>query len=124
MRSRFAWVSLWVSLCLTACYGVPAQEVLGPRDTLARTEPEQRCERVVELIESNTTSRPYREVSRISVTCHPSARDMCQRRLRERACRLGADAVLVSETVAGTGDARPPYSQSQVSASGVAIAFR
>ena len=41
MRSWFAWVSL----CLTACYGVPAQEVLGPRDTLARTEPEQRCER-------------------------------------------------------------------------------
>jgi hypothetical protein len=121
MRTRLL---LSLAFGVAACGAFPNHtDALGPREFVQRTQPEPRCDHLVELVDISATSRPYEEVSRLSVTCHPSARSLCERRLRERACALGADAVVLMDS-GPDGTAKPPYSQSQVAQSGLAIRFR
>ena len=82
------------------------------------------CGRLVEIWERfPPTDRPYREIATISVTCYPGALTLCERRMRHRACELGADAVIAMEPQ-GTGT--PPGSslQSYVARSGKAIRYQ
>jgi uncharacterized protein YbjQ (UPF0145 family) len=123
--SDLSWkLSVLGALLACACAGLAEpREALGPPEFVQRTKPEPSCDHVVELVQSGATDRPYDEVSRISVTCHPSAQEICERRLRARACTLGADAVLLMPPDSeGTG--KPPYSQSQIAQSGVAVRYR
>lgn len=72
------------------------------QEMVAQSKPPPRCERLVEVLRQSDTPRPYDEVSRLSVTCHPSLPDMCERSLRARACELHADAVLLMPNNDGT----------------------
>jgi hypothetical protein len=113
-----------VGLSLTACsaMGVPRpQDSQAPHDFYAQLRPEgATCDREVAILPSSGASgRKYKELASISATCSPGSQ-LCERRLKDRACELGADAVILTEPSSGPN---PPggSSQSLVSQSGRAV---
>ncbi|HET9957831.1 MAG TPA: hypothetical protein VFQ61_25210 [Polyangiaceae bacterium] len=58
------------------------------------------CSTDVPLLREGEVNRPYEEVSRLSSTCYPGTPAVCERTLKERACQLSADALLVQRSVA------------------------
>ncbi|MFZ5893198.1 MAG: hypothetical protein ACOY0T_19215 [Myxococcota bacterium] len=115
---------LLLPLLASACWGVPhPRESLGPKEFVERAKPERSCDHLVEVVDTSAAARPYQELSRMTATCHPTAPSLCERRLRERACSLGADAVLLTPTEA---DRTPnsPYAHSQIAQNGIAVRWR
>jgi hypothetical protein len=95
-----------------AAPGDAYQQALGPR-------PE--CEPMVELLRSPTLAqRPYRELASLSATCSPGSRELCERRLLDRACQLRASAVILTPD-AGGGTPPGASTQSRISMSGRAV---
>lgn len=91
--------------CLVAClvncgYGLTprTEDAAAPGDAYRQVlGPRPSCEPMVELLRSSAEARrPYREVGSLSATCSPGARELCERRLLERACELQASAVILS----------------------------
>jgi len=112
----------------SACAGGPAltprlEDASAPHDFYKALNPgERKCKRDVPVLHENEVGdRKYHEVSAISATCYPGAPNVCQQTLRERACELKADALILSESP--EGGATPPGAsgQSAVSVSARAV---
>ena len=53
------------------------------------------CDHLVEFLSARTpVTRAYSKLASISVSCYYAAQKTCERRLVERACDLGGDAVI------------------------------
>jgi hypothetical protein len=82
---------------------------------------EKPCERPILVFPASAApGRPKRELANISATCSPGSVELCERRLKERACALGADAILLGESEPGPNPAGGSR-QSQVSRSARAV---
>lgn len=118
-------VVLLGSIALAAgCFGTPRvedahapraywEEVVGSR--------ESKCDRPIDVVPAHAMlGRARREVANITVSCYPGVPWVCERLLKERACELGADAVLLSDAEPGPNPAGGSR-QSMVSKSGRAV---
>ena len=79
------------------------QDAHAPRDFYAQIRPpESKCEREIAVLPAGSTpGRPHKEVASLSATCSPGSIEVCERRMQERACELGADAVVLVEPSPG-----------------------
>jgi len=93
-----------------------AQDAPAPLDFYKEaTEKEKPCDRPVKVLPAGSSlGRPYREIASLSATCSPGSTELCERRLKERACELGADALLLSDAEPGPNPNNVPI-QSLVS---------
>ena len=99
------------------CVGTPRmQDAPAPRDFYKEvSEKETPCDRPVSVVPAGSLpARPYREIANLSATCSPGSMDLCERRLKQRACELGADALLLEEAAGGPNPSAVPI-QSLVS---------
>ena len=81
------------------------------------------CDNLIEALSSSApVTRPYTTIASISVSCYYGATSACKRRLVERACDLGGDAVILEAT-----EAKPAPTgilpQKEVTQSGKVIRF-
>jgi hypothetical protein len=97
---------LGISLGLVGCVTTP-REVPTVQDLIKHSKPAPRCEHLVEFVDRDRANRPYTELSRASVTCHPALPDLCERSLRDKACEVGADAVLLVPATSGASRSVP-----------------
>jgi hypothetical protein len=120
---------LWWAVLISAdgLCGGPAltprlEDTHAPRDFYAQVHREEpACDRQVTVFPPGAAvGRPYKEVSSLSGTCSPGAIDVCEARMKQRACELGADAVILSEPSPGPNPAGAS-GQSIVSRSGRAV---
>jgi hypothetical protein len=79
------------------------QDSSAPRDFYAQFSREKpACDREVAVLPAgSSTGRTYKEVASISATCSPGSIELCEERLKSRACELGADAVIETEPAPG-----------------------
>jgi hypothetical protein len=126
MPFRCAWhVAMLASLCgCSAIWPMRPEDATAPGDYYHSVRPEKStCSRAIQLWPTQPPSdRRYRQIAEISVTCYPGAITVCERGLRERACQMGADAVIA---LPAEGGGTPPgaSAQSLVSRSGRAIRY-
>ena len=116
-------IALVASLAVSACITTPRPEdAQATREFLSvDTYREKECDHPVAMIPAGApTGRPRRELANISATCYPGSLWLCERRLKERACALGADAVLLTDAEPGPNPAGGSR-LSQVSQSGRAV---
>ena len=92
MKTTYA---LLLSLASFACASTPP-EMPTVQELVKRSEPAPQCEHLIEFVDAGSVNRPYSEVSRVSVSCHPSLPELCRRSLEEKACSHHADAVLLA----------------------------
>jgi hypothetical protein len=116
-----------LSALLCGCGATPAltprlEDASAPPDYLRALRPhESKCHPEVPVLDADEVEgRASDEVSTISATCYPGAPEACKRTLADRACELKADAVILSEPVAG-GSPPGASGQSQMSLSGRAV---
>jgi hypothetical protein len=97
-------------------------DAAAPGDALEQAAgPRASCEPLVELLRSASAARrPYRELASLAATCSPGARELCERRLLERACELRASAVILSPDEPG-GTPLGGSKLSRISVSGRAV---
>jgi hypothetical protein len=120
----------WLLLCLVGISSSGCKYLFAPRpedapalkdfhSQLTRGEGPV-CAHVISLLEPGQVTRPYKVILSLSATCSPGSVQLCEDRLIERACRLGADAVVLDGVEDG---ASPPGAspQSLVSRGGRAI---
>jgi hypothetical protein len=107
-HSRFALLLLMLGGCSPALTPRP-QDYNAPRDFYAQVRPpESKCDREIVVLPAGATpGRPNKEVASLSATCSPGATDVCERRLKDRACELGADAIVLVEPTPGPNPAGP-----------------
>ena len=100
------------------------QDAQAPHDFYKQvSEKEVTCDRPVKVLPPGALpGRPHREVASLSATCSPGSIELCERRLRERACALGADALLLTESESGPNPAAAPM-HTQVSRSARALVW-
>src|SRR5690349_22182849 len=123
VMSRSVMVILGSIALVAGCLGAPRiEDAHAPRAYWDSVNgPEPKCDRPLAVIPAHAVSgRPHREIANISVTCYPGVLWVCERRLKERACELGADAVLLSDALPGPNPAGGSR-QSTVSQSGRAV---
>jgi len=97
--------SIWctvVGLGLAGCNFMATpriEDAPAPSDYYRLAKPsERKCKRDVPILEANRAGgRPYEELKTLSATCYPGTPGVCEQTLLERACELGADALLVLE---------------------------
>src|SRR5256885_10616621 len=79
------------------------EDAHAPRDFYAQIHPaESKCDRDVAVFPAGAApGRPHREIASLSATCSPGAIDVCERRMKDRACELAADAVILVEPGSG-----------------------
>ena len=125
--SRLAAATLALAWLATACTSRPAltprlQDASAPGDFYRALRPAERtCERDVAVLSAaEVGGRSYREVSMISATCYPGAPNACRQTLRQRACELHADALILTDGESG-GTPLGASSQSVVSLSAHAV---
>jgi hypothetical protein len=110
---------------LPACLALTPhpEDAQAPRDFYRQVRPPaSTCKRMVEVLSPETPiRRPYKELSALSATCSPGARSVCERRLKDRACERGADAVLLNADAGPTPAGAS--SLSEISVSGRAVAW-
>ena len=101
-------LALLVTSCGVRPVYVPRSDG-SPRGDIAleRARPESHCERDVRLLR-DAPSAPFVEVRTLSVSCDAGRPDECDEALRQRACTLGADAVIVAQERGGASG--PPGS--------------
>jgi hypothetical protein len=92
------------------------QDSQAPRDFYKQaSEKEMPCDHPIKVFPAGSLpGRPHREVASLSASCSPGSLELCERRLKERACALGADALLLLDGESGPNPAAPPM-QSLVS---------
>jgi len=88
------------------------EDQAAPRDAykqLTQARATSKCERKVQLFRSTAeVLRPYRQASLLSATCSPGTPSVCDEVILERACALGADAVILE----GASSKGTPWSAS------------
>jgi len=98
----------------TACAVVtpPFQHVPATAETYASLQPaEHACGREIPVLPATTPMMAsYRDVGSVSVTCYPGVLGLCDRRLQDGGCRLGADAVI---RAAAIDEVPPPLGASK-----------
>jgi hypothetical protein len=116
-----------LSALLSGCGATPAltprlEDSSAPSDYVRGLLPhESKCHPEVPVLDADEVEgRAYDEISTISATCYPGAPGACKRTLADRACELKADAVILSEPVAG-GSPPGASGQSQTSLSARAV---
>jgi hypothetical protein len=123
-RSTSVFAVLVAASAMAGCIGtIPRPEdASAPRDFYKQvSEKEKPCDRPVQLLPPGAPlGRRYRELANLSATCSPGSVELCERRLKERACALGADALLFSDAESGPNPAAAPI-QSLVSRSARAL---
>jgi len=127
---KIGWVvasSAWA--ILVGCAGGPvltprSEDAAAPRDfyhSLVPAEPQ--CKRDVPVLEAaEVGGRAYHEVSALSATCSPGSPSVCRQQLRERACELNADALILEESSSG-GTPPGASGQSQTAMSARAVTW-
>jgi len=109
---------------LGACWAATPrpEDAHAPRDFYAQLRPrEPKCDRDIAILPAGATpGRANKEVASLSATCSPGAIDVCETRMKERACELGADAVVLIESSPGPNPVGAS-GQTLVSRSGRAI---
>ena len=80
------------------------QDSQAPRDFYAsqlhREKPT--CDKQVAILPAGASiGRAYKEVASLSATCSPGSPDICEQSLKNRACELAADAVIMSDRSPG-----------------------
>ena len=75
------------------------EDAPAPTDYYRLAKPsERKCPRDVPILRANQAGgRPYEELKSLSATCYPGTPGVCEQTLLERACELGADALLMQE---------------------------
>jgi hypothetical protein len=124
---KAASIAAAVSLLGCGLAGTPrAQDAPAPRDFYAQLKPDDppACRRPVRVFEPSASLPGYQVMSSMSVTCSPGALDVCERRLRARACELQADAVILEEASGPAGVPPGASSQSLVTRGGRAIRWK
>ena len=94
--------SMWLVGCITPRLITPEpQDAPAPSDTLAQVRGvggHSRCAREVQVLSPALGAiRPFRAIASISATCSPGTPSVCEEHLRERACELEGDAVILSD---------------------------
>jgi hypothetical protein len=117
-----AAIALAALLGTAGCLWLRPEDAPAHRDFYRQwTQREARCDHPVAVFPAqNTPGRPSRELASMSATCSPGAIELCERDLKERACALGADALLMTEAESGPNPAGGSR-QSLISRSGRAI---
>ncbi len=113
--SAAVFVALLTASALAGCFPTPrAQDATGPREFFKQvSEKEKPCDRPVQVLPAGTApGRRYRELANLSATCAPGSIELCERRLKERACALGADALLLTDAESGPNPAAVPIHSS------------
>lgn len=93
-------------------------------ESITASDSEPRCEPTVPVhMPSTAPTRPYRELSRVSVSCYPGTLNLCWRRLAAEGCRRGGDAVMVLDAApaSNTGTRQAGSTGSYVTRSGAVI---
>jgi hypothetical protein len=85
------------------------QDAQAPQDFYRQlTRKEKPCDRPIEMLPAGSRpGRPHREIASLSASCAVGFTGLCERHLRERACALGADALLLADAEAGPNPAAP-----------------
>jgi hypothetical protein len=100
--------TLLACVCLTACVSPQlvtpnTQDANAPGDTILQlrgASDRSRCSRHVQVVPPAVgATRPFRSIASVSATCSPGALSVCEQHLRERACELQGDAVILSDKV-------------------------
>jgi len=103
-----------------ACLGTPrVEDAPAIQDYVRQAHPPAKtCHRHVELHRSAPVDEgDYVVVATLSATCYPGAPSICEQSLTERACKLGADILVVVDTAArGTPAGASGQSLSSLSA--------
>ena len=93
----------WLAVLVLAAAACGVRPVYVPRAdgssqgdlALERAPAEGKCTRDVRLLDQ-VPAAPFRELRTLSVTCDAGRPAECDEELRQRACTLGADAVVLS----------------------------
>jgi hypothetical protein len=98
------------------------EDATAPRDFYAQTQPSKsKCVREIAVFPPGALpARPHKDVASLSATCYPGALELCEQRMKDRACELGGDALLLLESTAGPNPAGASR-QSLVARSGRAV---
>src|SRR5262249_16474797 len=102
MRPRFSFGL--IALACVGCLGTPrVQDAPAIQDYVRQAHPPpNECHPNVPIHRSPPIDESdYVVVATLSATCYPGAPAVCERSLVERACKLGADILVVVETAAG-----------------------
>ena len=128
LRARIPMFATTFLLLTSGCvrFATPhIEDSAAPGDTLAQLHlrgEKSTCDEHVQLVRSEAeATRQFESVAAISSTCSPGARGVCEQHLRERACELRADAVILG---GGSGANAAPYggsTRSLVSVAGRAV---
>jgi hypothetical protein len=118
-------MALLTAAALAGCWPFATphpEDAHAPRDFYQQVRPpESKCDRAITVLPAGATpGRPHKEVASISATCSPGAVEVCEQRMKERACELGADAVLLLDATPGPNPSGAS-NQSLVSRNGRAI---
>jgi hypothetical protein len=115
-------IALFGLLGTAGCFWPRAEDAPARRDFYRQwTQREAPCDRLISVFPAQSApGRPSRELANMSATCSPGSIELCERDLKERACALGADAVLMAEPEPGPNPAGGSR-QSLVSRSGRAV---
>jgi hypothetical protein len=87
-----------------ACLGTPRVQDAPAIQDYARQvhHPPKKCDHHIELHRSAPFDEGnYVAIATLSATCYPGAPAICEQSLIERACKLGADILIVVEASAG-----------------------
>jgi hypothetical protein len=103
-----ALFALLVGVCLTGCITPKlitpnTQDSAAPGDTIVQlrgANDRSRCSRHVQVVPPAVGAmRPFHSIASVSATCSPGTPSVCEQHLRERACELEGDAVILSDKV-------------------------
>jgi len=105
-HARLGIVFLGPLAWATACVPWWRENAHASRDFYEQWQNGPECARPIALFEAHAApGRPSRQLADISTTCYPGSIELCERRLKERACALGADAVILTESQPGPNPA-------------------
>lgn len=98
-------VAVSLTSCITPRLITPhPEDAAAPGDTVAQlrgADHHSRCSRHVQVVPPAVgVMRPHRSIASISATCSPGTPSVCEQHLRERACELEGDAVILSDRAA------------------------
>lgn len=97
---RLRGVAMMALLLTTGCAATPrTADHAAPYDAyrqLRQLHDEPHCDHRVQLLRSRSEAvHPYRQIASLSATCSPGALSVCEREMLDRACALGADAIIL-----------------------------
>lgn len=89
-----------VLLMVSGCATPRIADQPAPRDTyrqLRQLHDKAHCDHPVQVLRNHAEAvRPYRQIAALSATCSPGTPSVCEREMLDRACELGADAIILT----------------------------